>query len=103
MRKPKRLKMRGNDEHDYPFLVKGGEDLRLDQRIQQIFLVINEILSVDPKTSKRKLQVHTYKVVPMTNRVGIIEWVDNTMPLKRVIEDEIAKESGDVCDALSKL
>lgn len=32
----------------------------------------------------------------MTNRVGIIEWVDNTQPLKRVIEDEIAKETNDV-------
>lgn len=38
LRKPKRLKMRGNDERDYPFLVKGGEDLRLDQRVQQVLL-----------------------------------------------------------------
>lgn len=36
LRKPKRLKLRGNDERDYPFLVKGGEDLRLDQRVQQV-------------------------------------------------------------------
>lgn len=54
--------MSGNDEHDYPFLIKGGEDLRLDQRIQQIFEVVNELLTVDAKASKRKLRVHTYKV-----------------------------------------
>lgn len=26
-------------------LVKGGEDLRLDQRIEQVFSVINDIMS----------------------------------------------------------
>jgi DNA-dependent protein kinase catalytic subunit len=36
LRRPKRLKIHGNDEKDYPYLVKGGEDLRLDQRVQQV-------------------------------------------------------------------
>lgn len=36
MRKPKRLIIRGSDEVEYPFLVKGGEDLRLDQRVEQV-------------------------------------------------------------------
>jgi len=92
MRKPKRLKMRGNDEKDYPFLVKGGEDLRLDQRVEQIFSVINQILASDANASKRKLRIHTYNVIPMTNRVGIIEWIDGTTPLKKIIEDELVKE-----------
>ncbi len=28
--------MRGDDEKEYPFLIKGGEDLRQDQRIEQV-------------------------------------------------------------------
>lgn len=36
IRKPKRLTLRGDDENDYKFLVKGSEDLRLDQRIEQV-------------------------------------------------------------------
>ena len=36
IRKPKRLIIRGDNEKDYMFLVKGGEDLRLDQRIEQV-------------------------------------------------------------------
>lgn len=36
IRKPKRLIIRGDDEKDHMFLVKGGEDLRLDQRIEQV-------------------------------------------------------------------
>ena len=41
LRKPKRIKIRGNDEKEYAFLVKGGEDLRLDQRIEQVRLMDN--------------------------------------------------------------
>jgi len=29
----------------------------------------------------------------MTTKVGIIEWLDNTKPLKSIIEDEINKEN----------
>ena len=34
--KPKRLTIREDDEKEYMFLVKGGEDLRMDQRIEQV-------------------------------------------------------------------
>ena len=36
IRAPKRITILGNDEREYKFLVKGGEDLRLDQRIEQV-------------------------------------------------------------------
>ena len=62
LRKPKRLKIRGNDEADHAFLVKGGEDLRLDQRVQQLFSVMNEIFAHDAGCSKRKLNIRTYQV-----------------------------------------
>jgi len=34
IRKPKKLTIHGSNEKSYDFLVKGGEDLRLDQRIE---------------------------------------------------------------------
>ena len=36
LRKPKRLKILGDDSRDYMFLVKGGEDIRVDQRVEQV-------------------------------------------------------------------
>lgn len=36
MRKPKKVIIRGDNEREYPFLIKGGEDLRQDQRIEQV-------------------------------------------------------------------
>lgn len=82
LRRPKRLKVHGNDEKDYPYLVKGGEDLRLDQRVQQLFSVMNEIFVNTAATCKRRLAIKTYQVVPMTGKVGIIEWLNDTRPLK---------------------
>jgi len=91
IRRPKRLKIRGSDEREIPFLVKGGEDLRLDQRVQQLFGIMNQILTQDTAAAKRKLLVHTYQVIPMTSRVGIIEWLDNTKPIKTILEEQLNK------------
>lgn len=68
IRRPKRIIIRGDDEQDYPFLVKGGEDLRQDQRIEQLFGVMNMILSQDTACSQRNLSLRTYQVIPITSR-----------------------------------
>ncbi len=43
--------------------MKGGEDLRLDQRIEQLFVAMNDILRADPQCEKRKLALQTYEVI----------------------------------------
>jgi DNA-dependent protein kinase catalytic subunit len=91
LRRPKRLTMIGSDQKEVPFLVKGGEDLRLDQRVQQLFQVVNQILISHPQCKKRQLQLQTYQVVPMSTKVGMIQWITNTRPLKEIIEEEYAK------------
>lgn len=68
MRRPKRLIIRGDDERDHPVLVKSGEDLRQDQRIEQLFSVMNILLSNDAACAQRGLQLRTYQVIPLTTR-----------------------------------
>lgn len=53
LRRPKRLTLYGNNEKKYMFLVKGGEDLRLDQRIEQLFGVVNRIMDRNCECEKR--------------------------------------------------
>ncbi|KAI1315202.1 hypothetical protein EDD11_001140 [Mortierella claussenii] len=89
IRKPKRICILGSDEKEHLFLVKGGEDLRLDQRIQQLFSLMNDIMRKDPQCSQQNISVGTYKVIPMSGSLGILEWVDNTKPLRHCIEGEI--------------
>ncbi|GAB1300036.1 DNA-dependent protein kinase catalytic subunit [Apodemus speciosus] len=92
LRKPKRIVIRGHDEKEYPFLVKGGEDLRQDQRIEQLFEVMNAILSQDAACSQRNMQLRTYRVVPMTSRLGLIEWIENTVTLKDLLLSNMSQE-----------
>jgi DNA-dependent protein kinase catalytic subunit len=85
LRKPKRLTINGSDERSHNYLVKGGEDLRMDQRIEQTFTTMNEILASDPATARRQLSLRTYQVIPLTSALGMLEWVDNTAPLKGML------------------
>jgi len=79
--RPKRLKMRGSDGKEYVWLVKGGEDLRQDERLQQMFSSINHTLSADVKCSQRRLNLVTYAVIPVSKRTGLVEWVQDTKPM----------------------
>ena len=89
LRKPKRLTMFANNEKKYHVLVKGGEDLRLDQRIEQIFSVMNIILLKDTECEKREHFIRRFEVVPIKNTTGLLEWVDNTRALRTFLEKEL--------------
>ncbi|CAG9330104.1 unnamed protein product [Blepharisma stoltei] len=91
LRRPKRLGMHGSDEKEYLALVKGGEDLRLDQRIEQLFSLMNQIFKNDPDCARLGITLKTFNVVPMNKRLGIVEWVPNTDPLKKWINKELAR------------
>ncbi|XP_017270589.1 DNA-dependent protein kinase catalytic subunit isoform X2 [Kryptolebias marmoratus] len=92
IRHPKRLIVRGDDERDHPFLVKGGEDLRQDQRIEQLFSVMNILLSHDTTCTNRGLQLRTYQVIPISTRIGLIEWMENTCTLKDFLYNTMTDE-----------
>lgn len=80
--RPCRITIRGDDEKEYRFLVKTGEDLRQDDRIERLFEVMNTLFLSDPVCRSKHLQLVTYNVVPLTTRIGLIQWLDNTMVLK---------------------
>jgi DNA-dependent protein kinase catalytic subunit len=64
LRLPKRLTIRGHDENDYRFLVKGGEDIRQDQRIEALFSIMNDLYDNDPncnQSNSAQISVRTYK------------------------------------------
>ncbi|ROT76684.1 putative DNA-dependent protein kinase catalytic subunit-like [Penaeus vannamei] len=89
MRVPMRIIIRGDDEKEYKFLVKWGEDLRTDQRMEQMFTLMNSIYARSPLCTKASSvpSLDTYQVIPLSLRVGILQWVDSTQPLKDFIND----------------
>jgi len=68
IRRPKRVTIRGNDEKEHRYLVKCGEDLRQDQRIEQLLELMNGIYSRHAACRQKHFRIRTYQVVPMTPR-----------------------------------
>ncbi|XP_045467917.1 serine-protein kinase ATM isoform X2 [Harmonia axyridis] len=76
---PKKIKCIGTDGYPYEQLVKGQDDLRQDAVMQQVFTIMNSLLSADKHS--HGLKIRTYKIVPLSMRSGVLEWAKNTMPV----------------------
>ncbi|KAJ1332682.1 hypothetical protein BSLG_008311 [Batrachochytrium salamandrivorans] len=87
IRRPKKLGFVGSDGKVYPFLIKGGEDLRLDQRVEHMFSTINSIILNNRQCGNSNLSIRVYGVVPMTRTLGVLEWVENTRTLRKCMSD----------------
>jgi len=84
--RPRKLRMRGSDGRDYEFLLKGKEDIRLDERVMQLFGLINGMLETDAVTSRRDLAITRYNVLPLSPNSGLIGWVRHTDTLNVLIK-----------------
>ena len=49
--------------------------------MEQVFEQVSELLKTNQSTRQRNLSIRTYKVLPLTNTAGVIEFVPNTLPL----------------------
>lgn len=72
---PKILTLQMSSGKKRRILLKGSDDLRQDAVIQQLFTLMQYLLS------DARLTIRTYKVVPLTPVAGLIEWVENTIPI----------------------
>ena len=97
---PIELRMVGSDGKRHRFIVKAGEDLRLDQRIENLFEICNICLSHDASSCNKDLKIKTYSVIPLTKSLGLIEFVPHTETLGSFLKgdgrreiDEAAKKS----------
>ena len=79
---PKIISLRASDGSRHKMLLKGGnDDLRQDSIMEQVFEQVSNLLRDHRETRRRQLGIRTYKVIPLTPNVGIIEFVQNTIPL----------------------
>ncbi|EFR04627.1 ataxia telangiectasia mutated [Nannizzia gypsea CBS 118893] len=79
---PKIVTAMASDGVRYKQLFKSGnDDLRQDAIMEQTFEQVSDLLQDHRETRQRKLGIRTYKVLPLASNSGIIEFVQNTMPL----------------------
>jgi ataxia telangiectasia mutated family protein len=79
--RPKIVDCIGSDGQAYRQLVKGGDDMRQDAVMEQVFEHVNHTFQQDDETRRRRLRIRTYKIIPTTPQTGILEWVNNTTSL----------------------
>jgi len=51
--------------------------------MEQVFELVNDVLSRDRETRRRLLGVRDYKVIPLGSQAGLLEFVGNTCPLTK--------------------
>uniref|UniRef100_A0A3P8UQX8 non-specific serine/threonine protein kinase n=1 Tax=Cynoglossus semilaevis TaxID=244447 RepID=A0A3P8UQX8_CYNSE len=78
---PKIIDCLGSDGKSRRQLVKGQDDLRQDAVMQQVFSMCSMLLQRNADTRKRKLNIRRYKVVPFSQRSGVLEWCSGTVPI----------------------
>jgi len=83
--RPRRFTIHGSDGMDYLFLLKGHEDLRQDERVMQLFGLVNTLLASDNLTSSHHLSIQRYSVIPLSPNSGLIGWVPHCDTLHQLI------------------
>uniref|UniRef100_H2Y9G5 Serine/threonine-protein kinase TOR n=1 Tax=Ciona savignyi TaxID=51511 RepID=H2Y9G5_CIOSA len=85
--RPRKLSIKGSNGKDYTFLLKGHEDLRQDERVMQLFGLVNTLLTMDQASSRKNLSIQRFSVVPLSTNSGLIGWVPNCDTLHALIRD----------------
>jgi phosphatidylinositol kinase/protein kinase (PI-3 family) len=67
------------------YLLKGSEDLRLDERLMQFFVLVNSL--VKSARADVHLSIATYTVVPLTRQTGLIKWVTGADTIHQMMSD----------------
>lgn len=87
--RPKIISCLGENGVIYKQLVKGGDDMRQDAVMEQVFENINLTFQRNCETNLRNLLIRTYKVIPLTPQTGIVQWVENTLPFGAILCDRV--------------
>lgn len=65
----------------------GREDLRQDERVVQLFGLVNSLLVADTDSLQRRLHIQTFPVVPLAPDTGLSGWVQDHDTLHALIRD----------------
>ena len=85
--RPRKLTIRGSDGKNYEFCLKGHEDIRQDERVMQLFGLVNTLLSHDSDSFKRHLNIQPYPAIPLSQQSGLLGWVPNSDTMHNLIKD----------------
>ena len=85
--RPRKMTLRGSDGNAYTYALKGHEDIRQDERVMQLFGLVNTLLNSDSESFKRHLNIQRFPAIPLSQQSGLLGWVPNSDTLHNLIKD----------------
>ncbi|EMS15353.1 FKBP12-rapamycin complex-associated protein [Entamoeba histolytica HM-3:IMSS] len=85
--RPRKLTIVGSNGKEYKYCLKGHEDLRQDERVMQLFGLVNDLLASNSITSTHHLFITCYDVIPLSTMSGLIGWVPHSDTLHQLIKE----------------
>ncbi|KAI9850778.1 MAG: phosphatidylinositol kinase- protein kinase tor1 [Thelocarpon superellum] len=76
--RPRKITLQGSDGVAYTYALKGHEDIRQDERVMQLFGLVNTLLATDSECFKRHLNIQRYPAIPLSQSSGLLGWVPNS-------------------------
>ncbi|OJJ32073.1 hypothetical protein ASPWEDRAFT_161263 [Aspergillus wentii DTO 134E9] len=86
-KRPRRMTLKGSDGNSYMYALKGHEDIRQDERVMQLFGLVNTLLDNDGESFKRHLSVQRFPAIPLSQSSGLLGWVSNSDTLHALIKE----------------
>lgn len=96
LQKPRKINFIVEDGKSLSIICKAGDDLRKDSRCIEFFNLLNRILRRGAQSNMRFFEITTFLVLPLENRVGMIEMVPNCATYRSVIDNLYREEHGEV-------
>lgn len=85
--RPRKMSLMGSDGIQYTYLLKGHEDIRQDERVMQLFGLVNTLLNDDTESFKRHLSIQPFPAIPLSQNSGLLGWVPNSDTLHNLIKE----------------
>lgn len=98
-KKPKRVSLLLQNNKTRHILLKFGEDLRTDSRIQKVFRLVNDCLDKD---HFQRNSLGCFGVHPLTPESGFLEWIQDSRPLSALVSEGMSKGKYNDNRAISK-
>jgi phosphatidylinositol kinase/protein kinase (PI-3 family) len=83
---PRCIYLVSNTGNKVKFLLKGNEDLRLDERLMQFFALVNTLFV--HARSRYDFSIVCYPVLPLTKEAGLIRWVTGADTMHHMVMED---------------
>lgn len=94
--RPRCLFINSEQGTKFKYLLKGNEDIRVDERLMQFFNLVNIVMKDHRNTREFQSFISCYTVIPLTKLVGLIGWVTNADTMHQLIKEYRTQKNIDI-------